>query len=171
MFYLIFASLICLMSYATIFSVGARLHVCCVFLNAFYPTENCTNDYVLFHAASTLKEAVIREWSLLSSDHIQSLRSSLLAFVTQRSQWVQIWEISSREIFPILLPSQIAAVCTRANSRYFGRHCEASTVGYQRGLFWRSHRHRSLGGQRWPLFGESIRLLIISFNIPFTFSN
>ncbi|ELU09303.1 hypothetical protein CAPTEDRAFT_151878 [Capitella teleta] len=51
-----------------------------------YILENCTNDYVLFHAASTLKEAVIREWSLLSSDHIQSLRSSLLAFVTQRSQ-------------------------------------------------------------------------------------
>ncbi|KAJ8315064.1 hypothetical protein KUTeg_007214 [Tegillarca granosa] len=45
--------------------------------------ENSTCDYVLFQAATTVKESVIREWSLLSAEDIESLRSFLLRFITQ----------------------------------------------------------------------------------------
>lgn len=46
-------------------------------------SENSTCDYVLFQAAITIKESVIREWSLLSAEDIESLRSFLLRFITQ----------------------------------------------------------------------------------------
>ncbi|CAI9742263.1 exportin-4-like isoform X1 [Octopus vulgaris] len=45
--------------------------------------ENCQCDYVLFQAATTIKEGVVREWLLLSSEQIESLRSFLLRFITQ----------------------------------------------------------------------------------------
>ncbi|OWF40176.1 Exportin-4 [Mizuhopecten yessoensis] len=45
--------------------------------------ENSKCDYVLFQAATTIKEAVIREWSILSSEDVESLRSFLLRFITQ----------------------------------------------------------------------------------------
>ncbi|CAE1267217.1 Exportin-4 [Acanthosepion pharaonis] len=48
-----------------------------------YILENCKCDYVLFQAATTIKESVVREWLLLSSEDIESLRSFLLHFITQ----------------------------------------------------------------------------------------
>ncbi|GAB1608778.1 exportin-4-like [Argonauta hians] len=45
--------------------------------------ENCQCDFVLFQAATTIKEGVVREWLLLSSEQIESLRSFLLRFITQ----------------------------------------------------------------------------------------
>ncbi|XP_069125670.1 exportin-4-like isoform X1 [Argopecten irradians] len=48
-----------------------------------YILENSKCDYVLFQAATTIKEGVIREWSLLSSEDVESLRSFLLRFITQ----------------------------------------------------------------------------------------
>ncbi|CAH1799119.1 unnamed protein product, partial [Owenia fusiformis] len=43
--------------------------------------EKSKNDYVLFQAASTIKESVVREWTLLQPDDIQSLRLFLLKYV------------------------------------------------------------------------------------------
>ncbi|KAK3097618.1 hypothetical protein FSP39_011440 [Pinctada imbricata] len=45
--------------------------------------ENSKCDYVLFQAATTIKEAIIREWSLLAGEDIESLRSFLLQYITQ----------------------------------------------------------------------------------------
>ncbi|XP_061176526.1 exportin-4-like [Saccostrea echinata] len=45
--------------------------------------ENSKCDYVLFQAATTIKESVIREWTLLEAMDIESLRSFLLRFITQ----------------------------------------------------------------------------------------
>lgn len=41
-------------------------------------------DYVLFEAAATIKEAIIREWSLLEKREIESICSFLLCLVTER---------------------------------------------------------------------------------------
>lgn len=46
-------------------------------------TENSKCDYVLFQAATTIKESVVREWTLLETSDIESLRSFLLRFITQ----------------------------------------------------------------------------------------
>eukprot|EP00795_Rhopilema_esculentum_P017243 gene17243-8804_t len=46
--------------------------------------ENCRMDYVLFEAATTLKEAVVREWNLLQKQDIDGLCSFLLNYVTQQ---------------------------------------------------------------------------------------
>lgn len=47
-------------------------------------TEQSRNDYVLFQAASTIKGAVLREWTILEKADIESLRSFLLTFVTHK---------------------------------------------------------------------------------------
>lgn len=47
-------------------------------------TEQSRNDYVLFQAASTIKGAIIREWTILEKADIESLRSFLLTFVTHK---------------------------------------------------------------------------------------
>lgn len=47
-------------------------------------TEQSGNDYVLFQAASTIKEAILREWTILVKADIESLRSFLLTFVTHK---------------------------------------------------------------------------------------
>lgn len=44
--------------------------------------EKSRNDYVLFQVASTLKESVVREWSLLQPGDAESLRNFLLHYVT-----------------------------------------------------------------------------------------
>ena len=46
--------------------------------------ETCKVDYVLFEAATTIKEAVIREWALLAKQEIDSICSFLLCCVTER---------------------------------------------------------------------------------------
>lgn len=46
--------------------------------------ETSTVDYVLFETASTLKEALIREWSLLDESEIIELRQYLLDYTTQK---------------------------------------------------------------------------------------
>ena len=38
-------------------------------------------DYVLFEAAGLIKEGLIREWSSLSKEDVQGLRSYLLQYV------------------------------------------------------------------------------------------
>ena len=51
-------------------------------LNLF--VEQSKNDYVLFQAASTIKEAILREWQMLNKEDVESLRTFLLAFVSQK---------------------------------------------------------------------------------------
>jgi len=46
--------------------------------------ENCQVDYVLFESATTLKEAIIREWNLLQKQDIDSLCAFLLNYITQQ---------------------------------------------------------------------------------------
>lgn len=46
--------------------------------------EKSTADYVLFEAANLLKNAIIREWSLLSSNDILSLRQYLLQYLLEK---------------------------------------------------------------------------------------
>ncbi|KAL8573476.1 hypothetical protein ACOMHN_047747 [Nucella lapillus] len=45
--------------------------------------ENSSFDNVLFQAATTIKEAIVREWTLLNAQDIESLRSFLLRFITK----------------------------------------------------------------------------------------
>ena len=51
-----------------------------------YYIEQSRNDYVLFQAASTIKEAILREWNILDNSDIESLRSFLLTFVTHKQE-------------------------------------------------------------------------------------
>ena len=44
-------------------------------------SEHCKNDYVLFQAAATIKESVVREWSLLQGEEIKQLYTFLLHWV------------------------------------------------------------------------------------------
>ena len=46
-------------------------------------SEQCKNDYVVFQAAQTIKEAVVREWTLLQPADVESLRTFLLHYVTR----------------------------------------------------------------------------------------
>ena len=52
----------------------------------FFP-ETCTVEYVLFEAATTLKEAIIREWSLLEKSQIEQLCGFLLQSVTEKLEY------------------------------------------------------------------------------------
>ena len=52
----------------------------CLFL------ENCQVGYVLFEAATALKEAVIREWNMLEKQDIDSLCAFLLNYITQQKR-------------------------------------------------------------------------------------
>ncbi|XP_060554653.1 exportin-4-like [Ruditapes philippinarum] len=45
--------------------------------------ETCKTDYVLYQAATTIQESVLREWSILAADDIESLRAFLLRYITQ----------------------------------------------------------------------------------------
>ena len=51
--------------------------------------ENCQVDYVLFESATTLKEAIIREWNLLQKQDIDSLCAFLLNYITQQKRYVE----------------------------------------------------------------------------------
>lgn len=46
--------------------------------------ETSKVDYVLFQAATTIMESVVREWILLEKTSIESLRAFLLTYVLQR---------------------------------------------------------------------------------------
>ncbi|KAK7874402.1 hypothetical protein R5R35_001498 [Gryllus longicercus] len=46
--------------------------------------ESSSVDYVLFEAAGLLKEALIREWSLMQEDDIKSLRAYLLQYIMHK---------------------------------------------------------------------------------------
>ena len=46
--------------------------------------EASQNDYVLFHAMTALRDAVIRDWSSLGSSQIESVRVYMMSFVIER---------------------------------------------------------------------------------------
>ena len=48
--------------------------------------ENCQVDYVLFESATTLKEAIIREWNMLQKHDIDDLSAFLLNYITQKKR-------------------------------------------------------------------------------------
>jgi hypothetical protein len=50
-------------------------------LNIFVVLETCKEPYVLFQAVYTLKDATIREWSLLSPNLFNELENFLLNYV------------------------------------------------------------------------------------------
>ena len=50
--------------------------------------ENCQDDYVLFESASTLKEAVVREWNFLPKQDLDNLCTFLLSYVTHQKTYV-----------------------------------------------------------------------------------
>ncbi|XP_066917411.1 exportin-4-like isoform X2 [Clytia hemisphaerica] len=49
--------------------------------------KSCTVEYVIFEAATTLKEAVIREWSLLEKSEVEQLCGFLLQTVTEKVEF------------------------------------------------------------------------------------
>jgi hypothetical protein len=58
----------------------------------------------MFQAATTIKESVVREWTLLEASDIESLRSFLLRFITQHITYVLVHcIINGRIIFHIAL--------------------------------------------------------------------
>lgn len=73
-----------------------RFLLCCFYawkksnliLNLSFVSEKCKTDYVLFQAASTIQESLLREWSILSAEDIESLRSFLLRYITQHIRLV-----------------------------------------------------------------------------------
>ena len=54
--------------------------------NIYFFLEKSHNDYVLFQVASTIKESIVREWSLLLPGDVESLRNFLLHYVTSNVQ-------------------------------------------------------------------------------------
>ena len=48
--------------------------------------EHSHSEYVLFQAASTIKEGVIREWHVLSSLEKEHLRDFILHYLTTRAE-------------------------------------------------------------------------------------
>jgi len=46
--------------------------------------ETSQNDYVLFHAVTALRGALIRDWSSLGPSQIESVRVYLMNFVIER---------------------------------------------------------------------------------------
>ncbi|XP_030851230.1 exportin-4-like [Strongylocentrotus purpuratus] len=46
--------------------------------------EHSNVDYILFQAASTVKEAVIRDWAMLDHSQVDNVRSFLLKYVTHK---------------------------------------------------------------------------------------
>lgn len=50
----------------------------------FFLSETSTVDYVIFETAGALKEALIREWSLLDDNDILSLRQYLLTYIISK---------------------------------------------------------------------------------------
>jgi len=53
-------------------------------LNFLVFAETSQNDYVLFHAMTALRDAVIRDWSSLGSSQIESVRVYLMSFIIER---------------------------------------------------------------------------------------
>ncbi|EDV24587.1 uncharacterized protein TRIADDRAFT_56536 [Trichoplax adhaerens] len=51
-----------------------------------YMLENSSNTYVHFQAASTIKEAIVREWKLINENDKNSLREFLLNYVIGQSR-------------------------------------------------------------------------------------
>ncbi|CAB0010168.1 unnamed protein product [Nesidiocoris tenuis] len=47
-------------------------------------SETCTVDYVLFETATTLKDALVREWKYLPEAEVSELRQFLLEYVIQK---------------------------------------------------------------------------------------
>ena len=62
-----------------------------VMAHLYFLSENCKIDYVLFQAATTVRESVIREWTLLSAEDIESLRSFLLRYITQHIRYFTLY--------------------------------------------------------------------------------
>ena len=50
--------------------------------------ENSASDYVLFQAGSTIREAIIREWELLSRQERDALRGYILHYITTKPKCV-----------------------------------------------------------------------------------
>jgi hypothetical protein len=48
--------------------------------------EHSNNDYVLYQAVTTLKEAIVKEWSILHKSDIDFWQNFLLAFVCERKK-------------------------------------------------------------------------------------
>ena len=63
--------------------------VCTVSIYLHIFLENCKVDYVLFESATTLKEAIIREWNLLQKQDIDSLCAFLLNYITQQKRFAE----------------------------------------------------------------------------------
>lgn len=70
--------------YCSVFSIQ-------LYIFFYFDTENSKSDYVMFQAATTIKESVVREWMLLEASDIESLRSFLLRFITQHITYVYIY--------------------------------------------------------------------------------
>ena len=48
--------------------------------------EHSRSEYVLFQAASTIKDGVIREWHVLSSHEKDHLRDFIMHYLTTRAE-------------------------------------------------------------------------------------
>ena len=64
--------------------MGCSLSVCLYHLDKLSPvvTENSQLDFVLFQSASTMREAIVREWLSLTVDEKAELRLYLLHYLT-----------------------------------------------------------------------------------------
>lgn len=57
-----------------------------IFFFSFLYLEHSQSDYVLFQAASTIKETIIREWLVLPSEEKESLKNYIVQYLAARPQ-------------------------------------------------------------------------------------
>ncbi|CAG5123634.1 unnamed protein product [Candidula unifasciata] len=81
-----------------------------------YILENSKNDYSLFQAATTIKEAIIRDWSLMSSDSVEALRSFLLRYITNH--------ITLQSFVREQILQTVAVILKRATLDKKGKSCD-----------------------------------------------
>ncbi|PIK52923.1 putative exportin-4 [Apostichopus japonicus] len=85
--------------------------------------ENSKSDYVLFQVASTVKEAMIREWTLLSPEQINHMRTFLMKYVTQN---IGISCICC--VIPVL---QVIKLCQRADASNSSSNLQERNLGHK----------------------------------------
>ncbi|KAH9500213.1 Exportin-4 [Bulinus truncatus] len=90
-----------------------------------YILEHSKNDYALFQAATTIKEAIIKDWALLGPDTVESLRSFLLRYITnhitlQKVSFVNTLQSYVRE----QILQTVAVILKRATLDKKGKSCD-----------------------------------------------
>ncbi|RUS87296.1 hypothetical protein EGW08_004976 [Elysia chlorotica] len=81
-----------------------------------YILENSKSDYTLFQAATTIKEAIIRDWALMNPESVEGLRSFLLRYITNH--------ITLQSFVREQILQTVAVILKRATLDKKGKSCD-----------------------------------------------